>query len=381
MGLAIAMLLIYLVVVWLVFFKFRVAKFNIIWGLVSFWVVLHLGLVFLIGTRFGQPYTEDARIIRQSVQISPHLSKNALLTEVLVKNNQHVRKGDPLFRFDDRIFRYRVNQLAAEVAAAEQNVLILKANLDLATGKVDQTKAEQKYAREQFTRFKKLVPKGAASERQLENWEAQLRERTAELAESRAEKESAQLAYDSRIDGVNTTVAQKQAELDQARYYLEHTTIYAPGDGFITNLQARPGMNVGHFRVGAIASFVEDKDPYLLGNFRQYWLKFVQPGQPVEIALDMYPGQIFKGKLESVWWATGQGQMMPRGRLPDFNQPTPKGFFAAQIRFEDADRLLLPAGAQGSAAIYTDVGKHFVFLRKIGIRTYTWLNWLRPIPF
>ena len=48
MGLAIAMLLTYLVVVWLVFFKFRVARFTIIWGLVSFWVVLHLGLVFLI---------------------------------------------------------------------------------------------------------------------------------------------------------------------------------------------------------------------------------------------------------------------------------------------------------------------------------------------
>ena len=52
MGLAIAMLLIYLVVVWLLFFKFRVARFTIIWGLVSFWVVLHLLLVFLIGTRF-----------------------------------------------------------------------------------------------------------------------------------------------------------------------------------------------------------------------------------------------------------------------------------------------------------------------------------------
>ena len=136
MGLAIAMLLIYLVVVWLVFFKFKVAKFNIIWGLVSLWVVLHLLLVFLIGTRFGQPYTQDARIIRHSVQIAPRLPENALLTEVLVKNNQHVRKGDPLFRFDDRLFRYRVNQLAAELAAADQNVLVLKVNLDRSTKKV-----------------------------------------------------------------------------------------------------------------------------------------------------------------------------------------------------------------------------------------------------
>ena len=93
--------------------------------------------------------------------------------------------------FDERSFRYRVNQLAAELAAAEQNVLILKANLEHATEKLAEVKEKQKYAREQFVRFKRLVPQEAASERQLERWDAEFREKTAELGEVRAERESA----------------------------------------------------------------------------------------------------------------------------------------------------------------------------------------------
>ena len=95
----------YLFLIWLFFFKLKAAKFNVIWGIVSFWVGLHLLLVFLIGMRFSQPYSDDARIIRRTIQIVPRLPEPTLLTEVVVKANVPVKKGDPLFRFDDRLAR------------------------------------------------------------------------------------------------------------------------------------------------------------------------------------------------------------------------------------------------------------------------------------
>src|SRR4030095_9082202 len=108
------------------------------------------------------------------------------------------------------------------------------------------------------------------------------------------------LRYTSDFEGVNTTVAAMEAELAQARYYLDNTLMVAPEDGYVMNLQVRPGMVAGEFRAGAIASFVVDADRYLLANFFQENLKYVKPGQRVEVALDLYPGQIWKGKVEAI---------------------------------------------------------------------------------
>ena len=131
----------------------------------------------------------------------------------------------------------------------------------------------------------------------------------------------------------------------------------APEDGYVINLQVRPGMVAGDVRFGAIASFICDADRYLLANFFQENLKYVKPGQPVEVAIDLYPGQIFTGKVLAIWQGSGAGQMLPSGTLPNFKAvPTemPQGQFAVAIRLDDPDQSKFPIGTQGRAAIYTN---------------------------
>jgi len=101
----------------------------------------------------------------------------------------------------------------------------------------------------------------------------------------------------------------------------------------------------------------------------------------VEVALDLYPGQIFKGRVEAIWQGSGQGQLLPSGTLPSFNYvPTemPQGQFAVAISLLDADQSKFPIGTQGRSAIYASPSSPFVWMRKIGIRGYTWLNWIYP---
>src|SRR5512132_3864814 len=81
--------------------------------------------------------------------------------------------------------------------------------------------------------------------------------------------------------------------------------------------------------------------------------------------------------------ASGEGQLLPSGILPKFDPPplpSPQGRFAVRITLEDQDQSKFPIGAQGVAAIYTG-GGGFAALRRIGMRTYSWLNWLYPISF
>jgi len=370
----------YSLVVWLVFFKFKLMKFSIVWGIVSTSVGLHLLIIFLIGLRFVTPLATEAKVIQHTIQLVPRLPEPTLVTDVLVQPNTPVKKGQPLFQFDRRPYEYSVNQLEAQLAGATQNVKVLQADTQVATQKIVKLKSELVFAQYQQKLSAELAAEGAGPQEDAQKWAAQVAADEAGIREAEAEDARANISYESQINGVNTTVAALQAQLDQARYYLDNTLMVAPEDGTVINLQVRPGMVAGDVRFGAIASFIVDADRYLLADFFQENLKYVKPGQSAEVALDLYPGQIFEGSVEAIWQGSGRGQMLPSGTLPDFKYvpaEVPQGQFAVAIRL-DGDQSRFPIGTQGHATIYTNPSSGFVVLRKISIRGYTWLNFIYP---
>ena len=226
----------YAVVVWLVFFKFRWLKFSIAWGVVSVFFGLHLLIIFLIGLRFVTPYSTDARVIQHTIQLIPRLSEPTLVTAVLVEQNMHVKKGAPLFQFDRRPYEYKVRQLEASLAKAKQDVLVMKADVAAAAQNVVKLKSELQYAKYQEKLSTDLMEKGAGPEEDAQKWAAQVAADEAAILEAQADEQRARLRYTSEINGVNTTVAALEAELDLARYYLNNTLMMAPEDGHIINL-------------------------------------------------------------------------------------------------------------------------------------------------
>ncbi|MEZ5571273.1 MAG: HlyD family secretion protein [Halioglobus sp.] len=381
MAAALLICIFYAALVWLVFFKFKWIKFSIPWAVVSLWVGLHLLLVFMVGMRFMTPSSSTATIVQYTIQLVPRLPEPTLVTDVLVEQNQPVKKGQPLIRFDRRPYEYKVRQMQAMLARAKQNVQVLQADVTVAEQKIVQAQAQLDYDLYGEKLASGLAGQGAGSEEDLQRANAQAKVGQASLQEARAELVAAQAKYDSQIDGVNTEVAEAQAKLDQALYYLENTTIVAPEDGRIMNLQVRPGMVSGIVRFGAIASFICDEDRYLLATYNQENLKYVKVGQEVEVALDLYPGQIFKATVNDIWKGSGAGQFLPSGTMSIFNPPppqAPQGQFAVKIVFDGPDQSLFPIGGQGEAAIYTE-HTSFAYLRRIAIRISSWGNWLYPL--
>ena len=381
MLLGFVMLFGYAVIVWLVFFKFKVMKFNIAWAIVSASVGLHLLIIFLIGLRFVAPYATEAVMVQHTIQLIPRLNHPTLVTDVLVEPNTPVKKGQPLFQFDRTLYQYQVDQLEAQLMAARQNVKVLQNDIQISADKIVKLQSELEYAKYQKQLSEQLAKEGAGPVEEAQKWTAQVAAYEAAIKEAQAEEERSRLLYTSEINGTNTTVAQVEAELNQARFYLDNTLMVAPEDGHIINLQVRPGMVAGIVRFGAIASLIVDEGRYLLAQFFQENLKYVKPGQEVEIALDLYPGQIFPGKVKAVWQGTGAGQLLPSGNLPQFSYippEMPQGQFAVAIVLDDEDQSKFPFGAQGRATIYTNPDSGFVWMRKIGIRGYSWFNWLYP---
>jgi len=382
---AILVIIVACAVFWLVFFKLKLLRLTPGWAIVFTFFVLHLFLVFLIGLRFMTPNSANATVVQHTIQLIPRLPEPTLVTAVLVEENVPVKKGQPLFQFDRRPYEYKVQQLEAQLAEAKQNVLILQADVDIAAQKSARAKVELGYQQYQKKMFAKLVQEQAVREEQIVQTDTRVDSAQAVHDEALAELQRARLKYKSEIDGVNTTVASLEAQLRQARYYLDNTTMTAPEDGRIINLQVRPGMVSGIVRVGAIAAFIADADRYVLATYFQENLKYVQRGQPVEISFDLYPGQIFAGKVEDIWKGNGAGQYVPTSEIPKFapQPPTvPQTQYAVKIIVDDPDQSKFPIGAQGIAAIYT-TGEHgaWAALRKISIRAHSWANWLYPINF
>jgi multidrug resistance efflux pump len=368
---------------WLVFFKLKLLRLTPGWGIIFAFFVLHLFLVFVIGLRFVTPNSTNATVVQRTIQLVPRLPEPTLVAAVLVEDNVPVKKGDPLFQFDRRPYEYKVEQIEAQLAEARQNVRILQADVEVASQKAKKAKVELDYEQYQKQLFDKLAQEQAVRAEDVVKWATRVDTAEATREEALAELERARLKYKSEINGVNTTVASLEAQLLQARYYLDNTTLTAPEDGRIINLQVRPGMVSGIVRIGGIAALIADADRYLLATFYQENLKYVRPGQPVEVALDLYPGQIFAGKVADIWRGNGVGQYLPSDDIPRFQQPAPnvaQGQYAVKILLNDPDQSKFPIGAQGSAAIYTGGERGaWAALRKISIRAHSWFNWLYPL--
>ena len=319
---------------WLVFFKLKLLRLTPGWGLIFAFFVIHLLLVFVIGLRFVTPDSANATVVQRTIQLVPRLPEPTLVTAVLVEENVPVKKGQPLFQFDRRPYEYKVAQIRRNWPRPSRTSRSSRRTWTSRRRRRARTKVELDYEIYQKGIFDKLAGEGAVREEDVRNGRPA----------SAPRKRPAMRRWPSSTAPVSSTSPRSTASTprspawrrssSQAQYYLDNTTLTAPEDGRIINLQVRPGMVSGTIRVGGIAALIADADRYLLATYYQQNLKYVRPGQPVEVALDLYPGQIFAGKVDSIWKGNGVGQYLPSDDIPKF-QPPPPNVAAGPVCGED----------------------------------------------
>src|SRR5208283_3422820 len=145
MMIAILILIFASAIFWLIFFKFKWLRLSPGRALIFAFFVIHLMLVFLIGLRFVTPSSANATMVQHTIQLIPRLTGPALVTAVLVEENDRVTKGQPLFQFDRHPYEDQVAQMEAQLAQARQNVNVLRADVDIAMQKVALTLAQLTY--------------------------------------------------------------------------------------------------------------------------------------------------------------------------------------------------------------------------------------------
>jgi multidrug resistance efflux pump len=339
-----------------------------------------LGGIFMIGLillvmNYNHPFSSSARIYFATTPIMPNVKGRVI--DVPVKPNVALKEGDILFRIDPTPYQYVVDEKKAILAEAETSVKQLKAAYDQALANVEKVRTQVKLAQDDYDRQLYLFEKKVIAQATLDTATRNVDAAKQALAASQAAAESARLAYDSEISGVNTTVARVQAELGEAQYDLDQTTVKAPGPGYVTQMALRPGMYVVPAPLRPVMVFVHKDDQSLAAGFQQNSLQRIRAGDEAEVAFDGIPGRVFKAKVRNVIDAIALGQLQATGTLQDMGAALPGGRAVATIDIEeDTSGYNIPGGAAAQVAVYTEHAEALALLRRILLRMRSWENFV-----
>jgi multidrug resistance efflux pump len=174
---------------------------------------------------------------------------------------------------------------------------------------------------------------------------------SAQLGAAKAAQQSAKLALDSEIGGVNTTVAQLQAQLENANWELSQTTIRAPADGYVTLVTVTVGDRA--LQMHSAMSFIVENEITLVGMFSQNGFQTIREGAPVHIVFDNAPGRIYHARITAIPKGIGQGQVAVSGTLARTTALGGATVFPAVISIPDGmSRDSLRLGMSGSATAF-----------------------------
>ena len=194
-----------------------------------------------------EPWTRDGRVRADVVEVAPDVG--GLVTEVLVHDNQPVRRGQLLFVIDPP--RYALALAQAEAALAAQRATLAEARRESA--------------------------------------------RNAVLGDLVAQETREQ--GQARVAEAEAAVQQAATARDSARLNLERTQVVAPMDGVLSNVLLRPGE---HLNVGAAAlALVDTSSLHVEGYFEETKLRRIRLGDRAEVRLIGQPGVLY-GRVQSI---------------------------------------------------------------------------------
>src|SRR5580698_8566559 len=286
----------------------------------------------------AEQVTDDAYVRGDLTPLSTKVP--GIVRAVNVTDYQQVHQGDPLVELQDDDYRAQVDQAKAAVEAARaaivenlrqrelQDARIAKAlaGIDQAKAQIaaaeagkDAVQAELIRARSERKRQEGLYETHSTTQQTLEtavategSLSAQFASREADLNQAQTMLRSSEISAEAERRSkavlepqeaqLQADLHAKQASLISAEVNLGYTKIAAPGDGTVGERQVRPGQLVSP---GTVVIYFVALTKWVEANYRETQLTNVKIGDPAELRIDEYPGQLIRGKVIEIAPASG----------------------------------------------------------------------------
>jgi membrane fusion protein, multidrug efflux system len=237
-------------------------------------------------------YCSDAYLRAHIIEIAPRVQGH--LISVLIKNNQYVAKGELLMEIDPTPYTLQLNVKKSTLAQQQARIKILGSKRKLAERELVNIKNQYKLALTKKIRYTKLLKDGAVSRQAYEDIVTACDETKNKLE---AAKEECEYWEDSAAIQL-TVIEATKSEVKLAEYVLSQTRIIAPADGYIVNINARPGDFAQQGR--SMFGILENQEWWVKANYKEYIIPKIKQGQQVWIILDLYPTRILEGEVVNI---------------------------------------------------------------------------------
>jgi multidrug resistance efflux pump len=328
------------------------------------------------------PWTRDGLVRAQVVQITPRVS--GPLVRVPIQNNELVKKGDLLFEIDPSIFQASVHlaraqfdnmrdivrSLFEQVEGLKRTVEQREADMNQAKFEVAGSAAQVENARIVLGRAKELFAETVNTQRDVDDKSTAYQVALAQLGEARAKVNQMIAALAQAKDDLarglanlgelgedNPRLRRAAADLEIAQLNLEFTKVWAPTDGYVTNLRLGVGDSaVAHQPMLAV---IDANSFYVQAFFRETFVGDFQKGDRAVVTLMSYPDTPLEGSVDSIGWGIAQQNGSTGFELLPSVAPTFEWIRLAQrlpvvVRIEKLpDNIKLRAGTTASVVVIT----------------------------
>lgn len=256
-----------------------------------------------------KPFTPNAFVFAYTRPVSPFTE--GFITDIYVKNNQFVKKGDKLFSLFKQPYLLKTVELENEITARRAELKSLHARIKRITAEQKQIQAQLANNRYLYEQGRQMLANAAVAGEYVE-------ERLRAMQESTARLEALEYAVEEikcQCSMLEAQIKKLLAALELNQIWCELTDITALTDGYITNLTVTPG---GYYRPGEVlCGFVDTSRWYVQANLKESELSAIRPGVKVQIWLRQYPGKVFAGIVEHTGYAVERRKMSTSTGLPE----------------------------------------------------------------
>ena len=321
------------------------------------------------------PSSSQAIVQAYIVRMAPEVAGRVIGVDVA--DNTRVDAGQVLFRIDPRPFEIAVAEAQAQVEQIGQTLGASTAAVDSAQAKVVKETAEFENVQAQTERVFELVKRGVYPPSKADTARAAQDSARAVLTASQADLSKAREELGPK-GADNPQLKAALATLERARLNLLYTTVKAPADGLVSNLQLATGQFIGAGQ--AALTFIDLSTVWVSAEFKENSLEYMSTSDRAELVFNSLPGAIFKAHVDSIGWGVSHNSVDPNTGLPTIKNATgwvrdPQRFPVRLIVDDPPPRGSVRVGSQVNVVVYagnnpvTDA-LGAVFIRLISILTY-----------